>query len=486
MKKVSQAVPYRVSVRVLEMPANLQAVGQMISEQISILNRQSGEFSVLVEGEHALSYERSARELQRLRGQLVERGVRQSDYLEFRCEHGLAGALLWLVLLEAGHSFFVSAAGASFQHASAPGFCRYRVSAHWNDGLKLSVEERTNWTGALARVGDGLIFFRTSGTSGTAKLVAHTHRHLRDNALNCAKRLQLQSTDRLAIPVPIYHMYGLGAAFLPGVLTGASIDFQPAANLLSYLDRERKFQPNIAFLTPTFMESLVRGRRGQRPYALTVVAGDRLKPTVFREYEARFGPIISLYGSTELGAVSAALKADEAEERECGVGRVMDGVECKIDGQLWCRHPHGFVGYGNENGDLEERKADEWFATNDSAQWNHGDCLQILGRMDHSVNRDGVLIALSQVEAAMEGIPCVVSVKMVVSGSSSRGKGVVAFCILANGSGLTAGQVRKACFEVMPGSHVPDRVEVVEVFPLLANGKLDRVMLTHLAERGRV
>jgi hypothetical protein len=51
----------------------------------------------------------------------------------------------------------------------------------------------------------------------------------------------------MTIPVPIFHMYGLGAAFLPGILAGASIDFQANSNLLKYLQREKDFNPNIAW-----------------------------------------------------------------------------------------------------------------------------------------------------------------------------------------------------------------------------------------------
>ena len=277
-------------------------------------------------------------------------------------------------------------------------------------------------------------------------------------------------------------MYGLGAAFLPGALAGASMEFQRATNILRYLEREKRFQPNVAFLTPTFMGTLVRGRKSPRHYDLTVVAGDVVKPEVFRAYESRFGPVVSLYGSTELGAIAAASRLDGPEVRERTVGRLMDGVEGRIDGQLWCRHPHGFTGYAGDGGDVQVRSADEWFPTHDLAEWHEGDGLRILGRIDHSVNRDGVLVALSEVEAAIEGIPEVASVAAVAAGTSSRGRGVVVFCTLAEGASLNADTVRQACMERMPRSHVPDRVEIVEALPMLPSGKPDRVTLARMVE----
>jgi acyl-CoA synthetase (AMP-forming)/AMP-acid ligase II len=55
-------------------------------------------------------------------------------------------------------------------------------------------------------------------------MAAHLHTKLMGNAFNCVERLGLTSEDRIAIPVPIFHMYGLAAAFLPRVVVGTSID----------------------------------------------------------------------------------------------------------------------------------------------------------------------------------------------------------------------------------------------------------------------
>jgi acyl-coenzyme A synthetase/AMP-(fatty) acid ligase len=450
---------------------------------MTALNQSGGARSVLTDGQHELSYRESERAVQSLTRQMLQRGIDPADYLEFRCEHDLASALLWLALLHGGHSVFVNAVDSRVRPSRAPAFCRLSVSAGWDGGLTLVARDRPDWNGARVTGGQRIVF-RTSGTTAAAKLVVHSAEHLLRNAMNCVTRLQLLGTDRLVIPVPVYHMYGLGAAFLPGALAGASMDFQAASNILRYLEREHRFRPNIAFLTPSFMETLVRGRKSPRAYDLTVVAGDVVKSSVFRTYESRFGPVASLYGSTELGAIAAASRLDDPTVRERTVGRAMDGVECRIDGQLWCRHPHGFAGYATEEGDAQPRSADEWFPTSDLARWYEGDYLCILGRIDQSVNRDGVLVALGEVEAAIQEIPGVASVTAVAAGPSPRGKGVVAFCTLADGASLNAESVRRACLERMPRSHVPDRVAVVDAIPILASGKPDRLALARRAEEG--
>ncbi|MFM5899570.1 MAG: AMP-binding protein, partial [Dolichospermum sp.] len=80
--------------------------------------------------------------------------------------------------------------------------------------------------------GEKKLYIRTSGSTGNPKIVVHSHEQVLKHALNCLERLTLSPNDRIAIPVPLYHLYGLGAAFLPSVAVGATIDLQKSANLL--------------------------------------------------------------------------------------------------------------------------------------------------------------------------------------------------------------------------------------------------------------
>ena len=123
-------------------------------------------------------------------------------------------------------------------------------------------------------------------------MAAYLHTKLIGNAFNCVERLGLTSKDRIAIPVPIFHMYGLAAAFLPRVVVGASIDWQKGANLLRYLEGKKEFVPNVTFLTPTFCQTLLKGRKSPRAYKLSVVAGDGLREHTFTKYESSFGCLV--------------------------------------------------------------------------------------------------------------------------------------------------------------------------------------------------
>ena len=107
-----------------------------------------------------------------------------------------------------------------------------------------------------------LVCLKTSGSMASPKLVMHSAENLAGNVTPCIDRFQLTETDRISIPVPIFHMYGLGAGFLPAIIMGASIDIQENTNLIRFLDREREFEPTKAFLTPGLCEMFIKARQG--------------------------------------------------------------------------------------------------------------------------------------------------------------------------------------------------------------------------------
>jgi acyl-coenzyme A synthetase/AMP-(fatty) acid ligase len=303
--------------------------------------------------------------------------------------------------------------------------------------------------------------------------------------------LDICSKDRIAIPVPIFHMYGLGAAFLPAVAARASIDLQKGANLLRYFEREQEFEPNTAFLTPAYCNALSRVHPSDRPYRVTVVAGDRITDDVFSNYESRFGCLVKLYGSTEMGAIAAADPREPSDIRIKTVGKPMPGVQVNVEkrsgeileemenvGKLWCKHEYGFEGYVDNDGELVSPcNKDTWFCTNDQGlAWEDGH-LVVVGRSDQSVNRDGLLVSLRYVEEVVKSIQGIEAVTVVAKGESQRGKGIVACCLVAQAAGITEADIRMACFEKLPKRAVPDKVLIIRSFPLLANGKVDRQKL---------
>lgn len=459
--------------------------------------------NVLTDGQFGCTYGEMQAIFAGLHDYFAQRDIGTGDCLALACENSLPCALVLLYLLEGGYSFLLVPKATNVDPSAedrAPSFCRYRLTTSTlptgqvvlsNPEQFLQIGENEVCNGATSN-GIPHLYLRTSGSTGTPKQAAYTHTALRGNILNCVERLQLRGTDRIAIPVPISHMFGLGAAFLPGVAAGAAIDLQKGANLLRYLEHEREFVPNVAFMTPTFGETLLKGRLAPRTYRVTVMAGDRIREHVFDRYEHLFGCLVQLYGSTELGAVAVSSPGDPRELREHTVGKPLANVQLRLEhveateqpgiGELWCKHANGFAGYAGANGvPTGQTDRDVWFPTQDLGRILPDGRLQVLGRADHSVKRSGLLVLFADVEKAMATIPGIETVAVVPRGEGRYGKRLVAFCVPAPGASLTATDIRAACFARLVKRAIPETVVVIKALPLLPNGKVDRQTLISLA-----
>nr|VFJ48041.1 MAG: AMP-binding enzyme C-terminal domain-containing protein [Candidatus Kentron sp. FW] len=470
---------------------------------------QTSPSNVLTDGQSSCAYGDIPKVFDRVRRYLAEKNILPEDCLAFECGNSVPDALILLYLLEEGHNFLLLAKGTkSSRDADVepffPAFCRYRLDIMDVDDARkidspeperfLRITENQEWNGN--QTAGQKFYLRTSGSTGSPKMAMHSHARFQGNVLNCVQRLRLDSNDRIAIPVPIYHMYGLGAAFLPGVAAGASIDLQKGANIIRYLQRERAFDPNVVFMTPVFCETLLKGRRSPREYRLTVLAGDRIRENTFEKYESLFGCLVQLYGSTEMGAIAAASPDMPSKVRATTAGKPMTDVQMRLGkgssetggnesameatDELWCHHQYGFEGYVDENGnpiDSGEEYQDGWFRTKDFGRIKAGGYLEVLGRYDHSVNRDGLLVFFSDVEKALETIEGVDSATVIAKGEGLRGKRLIAYCVPVKNAELTEQDIRTASFDLLPKHAIPYRIIVIDSLPLLPNGKVDRQRL---------
>ena len=420
------------------------------------------------------------------------------------CQNSLPEAVLLLWLLARGRDFLLlPRTGTKRQPGIAlpplPGFCRLRLGIDPSaPGLTLAapdsfIQAREN--PAFRDVpyplaGRGCVFLRTSGSTAEPKLALHAAKNLAANAGNCRDRFGLTAKDRVIIPVPIYHMYGLGAGFLPAIMAGASVSLLESTNIITYLDREKAFLPNVAFLTPVLCAMFLKARKNDYLFRLTVTAGDRITPSLYENYEQRFGPLVNLYGSTELGAIATSILADPLKTRSQGALLPLPGVATRFGSgavsgdtaELFCRHESGFFTYvdgqGQECGGLK----DGWFQTQDLGRSLTDNRFQVNGRTGYSMNRTGLLVAFLEVESVMEqGIPEVDQVAVTArEEEGQRGKLLVACCLLRPGADLGPADIRSRCFQIMMRHQVPDEVQVVKGLPRLANGKLDRQAIARL------
>jgi len=429
-------------------------------------------------------------QLDRVDQHLSSLGVDRDSCLAVECGNTVPAALLVLALMRNQQSFILTPPLATSSDLKpTPNFCSHRVTVTLpQDGIgplehciRADLNPSYNHAPAMPK----RLYLRTSGSMGVSKIVVHDQTKLINNARNCVEKYGFAADSRVAIPVAFAHMYGFGAAFLAAVLAGACIDLQDKTNLIKYLDREGRFRPTIVFATPVLCEMLLKGFKTPRStYQAFVTSGQRISEDLFRAFDPLVGGrLINQYGSTEMGATAACDFSDTLDKRATAIGKPMPGVELRLDsredsgaGDLYCRHPWGFEGYMNEDGEwLTRASEDGWYKTGDMAKASPDGSHIVVGRADASVNRRGYLVLLSDIERIVEKLEGVGEVAVVAGkGENEQGQRVAAFCVLRPGAALDGSQVRKRCFDVMPHYAIPDEVRIVAELPLLASGKLDR------------
>jgi acyl-coenzyme A synthetase/AMP-(fatty) acid ligase len=446
---------------------------------------------VLTDGRETLTYAEAVNRLGELDRSFPGFPLRHPVAVE--CSQSVPGALALLHLLSREYDVvLLPELAESAKEAGTPrfipSFCSHVVTASAN-GITVSANEAFAEEPVVAEFQGGPdLYLRTSGSTGIPKLTRMPHRKWLDNAMACVERWKLTAGDRLAVPVPIFHSYGFGAAFLPGLLAGAAMDFGGGGNLLRYLEREERFDPNVAFLTPALCDMFLSVRKAPRFYRLAVTAGDKIKRETMAGFEPRFGPLLNLYGSAEMGAVSSASPDDPPDDRLGTAGYPLAGIELRVEetgeefelapgdraGRLQCRQKNGSDGYLIQEGRwrFEPRAEDDWFATGDLAKIRADGYVEVLGRSGLSVKRDGLLVVFADVESAVEKAGGVRRAVVVAAGETRRGPRLVAVCLGENG--VRSEAVRQRCFDLLPRYAVPDEVVIVESLPHLPSGKVDR------------
>ena len=198
-----------------------------------------------------------------------------------------------------------------------------------------------------------------------------------------------------------------------------------------------------------------------------------------------------------MGAIAAGNPLDNANIRGQFIGLPMSDAAIKINkssaeindgdehsGEIYCRRQYGFDASFNHQGEvahLTQIDVDGWFATKDLGQVSESGYIKVLGRCDHSIKRDGLLVLFADIETALLRIKGIKEAAVIAFGESLRGKGLLAYCVIEDNA-LTAGEIRSCCFELLPKRAIPDRVIIINQLPVLNTGKIDRLSLLTMAK----
>jgi len=339
----------------------------------------------------------------------------------------------------------------------------------------------------------------TSGTTGFPKGAVLTHRGLLNNALFVTRRWGMEQTDRFCLPVPFFHVKGVGS-ILKTLAAGATLHpllaFDPQ-KVLQVISQERC---TMFAGVPTMLVALM-----QHPDFTTadlsslkqLVSGGASVPVALMEQvkeRARADVGIS-FGQTESLVITQTLPDDPFERKAATVGIPLPHIEVKIinpatggivpcgeRGELCCRGYQGMAGYYNmEDATAEAIDGEGWLHTGDLATMDGRGYVNIVGRLKDMVIRGGENLFPREIEEFLLRHPKVVGVQVVGVPDAFFGEELLAVVIPKAGEQLTEQELRDYCKGQISHQKVPRYFQFVESYPLTASGKVQKFVLREQA-----
>jgi fatty-acyl-CoA synthase len=338
----------------------------------------------------------------------------------------------------------------------------------------------------------------TSGTTGFPKGATLSHHNIVNNGFFVGSLCGYTEDDRVCIPVPFYHCFGMVMGNLGCTTHGATMvipapAFDPAATLRA-VAQERC---TSLYGVPTmFIAEL--GAADFDSYDLSslrtgIMAGSPCPVEVMKQVVDRMGmtEVTICYGMTETSPVSTQTRADDTLDRRVStVGRVHPHVEVKVvdpatgrtlprgePGELCTRGYSVMLGYWDEPEKTAETiDAARWMHTGDLAVMDSGGYVNITGRIKDIVVRGGENISPREVEEFLYTHPDVRDVQVVGVPDVRYGEELCAWVILRDGAlGLTPEAVREFAGGRLAAYKIPRYVLVVDEFPMTVTGKVRKV-----------
>jgi fatty-acyl-CoA synthase len=358
--------------------------------------------------------------------------------------------------------------------------------------------------GELARVqatlssDDPINIQYTSGTTGFPKGATLSHHNIVNNGFFVGALCGYTDADRVCVPVPFYHCFGMVMGNLGATTHGATVVIPaPAFDPVATLRAVAQERCTSLYGVPTmFIAEL--GAPDFDSWDLSslrtgIMAGSPCPVEVMKQVVDRMGmaEVTICYGMTETSPVSTQTRADDSLDRRVStVGRVHPHVEVKVTdpatgrtlprgepGELCTRGYSVMLGYWQEPEKTAEAiDAARWMHTGDLAVMDSDGYLNITGRIKDLVVRGGENISPREVEEFLYTHPDVRDVQVVGVPDVRYGEELCAWVVLRDGAApLTAEAVRKFAGGRLASFKIPRYVLVVDEFPMTVTGKVRKV-----------
>jgi len=335
----------------------------------------------------------------------------------------------------------------------------------------------------------------TSGTTGFPKGATLSHHNILNNGYFVAEAIRLAPGERLCVPVPLYHCFGMVMGNLGCITHGATIVYPSEGfDPLAVLEAVEAEGCQALYGVPTmFIAILGHERFGHFDLSTLrtgIMAGSPCPIEVMKQVidKMHMPEVTIAYGMTETSPVSFQSSADDTLEVRVGtVGRVQPHLEVKIvdeagrivprgtPGELCTRGYSVMIGYWDD----PERTAEAidpagWMHTGDLATLDADGCGNIVGRIKDMVIRGGENVYPREIEEFLYRHPAVQDVQVIGVPDPKFGEELCAWIVLKPGAALTPEAVRDFCQGQIAHYKIPRHIRFVESFPTTVTGKVQK------------
>jgi len=342
--------------------------------------------------------------------------------------------------------------------------------------------------------GDAINIQYTSGTTGFPKGATLSHHNILNNAKLVGLMCDYDETDRVCIPVPFYHCFGMVLGNLACSVYGSTIvvpcpTFDPAA-VLQVLQDERC---TSLYGVPTMFIAQL-GNDDLASFDLSnlrtgIMAGSPCPIEVMREVidEMNMSEVTIAYGMTETSPVSTQTRTtDSVEARVMTVGQVLPHVEAKIvepetgetvergaEGEYCTRGFHVMLGYwDNPERTAEAIDSEGWMHSGDLATMDDDGYVNIVGRIKDMIIRGGENIYPREIEEFLYSHPDIADVQVIGVPDERYGEEIMAWVQLVPGHEPTEDDLKNFCRGKIAHFKVPRYITFVTDFPMTVTGKV--------------
>jgi fatty-acyl-CoA synthase len=343
----------------------------------------------------------------------------------------------------------------------------------------------------------------TSGTTGSPKGVTLTHHNILNNGYFVGRAMRLTEADRICIPVPLYHCFGMVMGNLAALTHGCAMvypgeGFDPLATLEAVQGEGCTALYGVPTMFIAELDHPEFARFDLRSLRTGIMAGAPCPIEVMRRVVERMNmrEVTIAYGMTETSPVSFQSATDDPLDRRVStVGRIHPHLEVKIvdtegrvvpcgqSGELCTRGYSVMLGYwGDAEKSAEVVDAARWMHTGDLATLDEGGYCNIVGRIKDMVIRGGENLYPREIEEFLFRHPKIQDVQVFGVADPKYGEELCAWIRLREGETMSVEEVRAFCEGQIAHQKIPRHVQFVDEFPMTVTGKAQKFMMRRMVE----